>query len=267
MKVGGRPDRSSARAGAAYWSALPSPRYHFQASMLPARSQSPMSVISWLDAGLVPVVDHRVDRHLEADRRAAAVAGEHRDGDGEAAARAAAVDGEAVRVETELGGVGAPSTPGRRSSPRPAPDTGARGPGGTRPRRPPRRRARRSRGDRVLAVDVPQDHAAAVDEVDPGQRPGGVDRPVDPHRDVRRALRAGHRPVLGGDVRIGRYLHGGQHLRSRSRGAATMSGMVLKPPGIACCSWSRGSRTSGSIRSRRDMNPPMAEDRCRMHPT
>src|SRR6266536_5403115 len=36
----------------------------------------------------------------------------------------------------------------------------------------------------------------------------------------------------------------------------TMSGMVLKPPGIASCSWSRGSRTSGSIRSRLDMNPP-----------
>src|SRR6266568_2205663 len=37
---------------------------------------------------------------------------------------------------------------------------------------------------------------------------------------------------------------------------STMSGMVLKPPGIAWSSWSRGSRTSGSIRSRRDMNPP-----------
>ena len=49
MKVGGRPARSSARAGAAYWSAFPSPRYHFQASMLPARSHIPMSMISWLD--------------------------------------------------------------------------------------------------------------------------------------------------------------------------------------------------------------------------
>ena len=49
MKVGGRPARSSARAGAAYWSGLPSPRYHFQASMLPARSHRPMSVISWLE--------------------------------------------------------------------------------------------------------------------------------------------------------------------------------------------------------------------------
>src|SRR5690242_8980363 len=36
----------------------------------------------------------------------------------------------------------------------------------------------------------------------------------------------------------------------------TMSGMVLKPPGIASCSRSRGSSTSGSMRSRRDMNPP-----------
>src|SRR5919107_2172474 len=33
----------------------------------------------------------------------------------------------------------------------------------------------------------------------------------------------------------------------------TMSGMALKPPGSASRSWSRGTRASGSIRSRRDI--------------
>ena len=210
MKAGGRPARFSARAGAAYWSALPSPRYHFQASMLPARSHSPRSVISWLDGVLVPVVDHRVDRHLEADRRAAAVPGEQRKGDRQAAPGAAAVDGQAVRVEAEVGGV-------------------ARHPHQAGVAVFDRRRIRVLRGqavlhghdhrvdvladhgrDRVLAVDVPQDHPAAVDEVDPGQRPGGIHRPVDPYRDVRCALGSGHRPVLGGHVRVRRDLHGRQ---------------------------------------------------------
>jgi hypothetical protein len=44
------------------------------------------------------------------------------------------------------------------------------------------------------------------------QRPGGIHRPVDPHPDVRRALGTWNRPVLGGDVGIGRYLQGGQQL-------------------------------------------------------
>src|SRR6185437_11854912 len=126
--------------------------------------------------GLVPVVDHRVDRHLELDRGTAAVTGQHHGGDGEPAARAAAVDGQPVRVEAELGRVGGhPEQSGVAVL--------------------DRRRVRVLRGqpvlhgddhradvladrrcDRVLALDVAQDHAAAVDEVDPGQRPGGVYR-------------------------------------------------------------------------------------------
>ena len=145
MNVGGQAGQSSQRDGAAYWSGLPSPRYHFQASMLPSRSHSPMSVISWLDGGLVPVVDHRVDRHLEADGRAAAVAGQQHGGDGQSAAGAAAVDGQPVRVDAAARRRGRPSRPVRRSSPRPAPGGGSRGPAGT-PLRPPRRRRdRRSR--------------------------------------------------------------------------------------------------------------------------
>jgi hypothetical protein len=67
--------------------------------------------------------------------------------------------------------------------------------------------------DRVFLFDVTQDHPATMDEVDPGQRPGRVHRPVDPHLDVRRALRPGNRPVLRGHVGVGRDRDGRQHLR------------------------------------------------------
>src|SRR5271166_5144017 len=42
---------------------------------------------------------------------------------------------------------------------------------------------------------------------------------------------------------------------ARAARRCTMSGMELTPPGMAASSWSRGSRTSGWIRSRRDMKP------------
>ena len=266
MNVGGRPARLSARVGAAYWSGLPSPRYHFQASMLPARSHSPMSVISWLDGVLVPVVDHRVDRHLEADRRAAAVAGEHRGGDGKAASRAAAVDGEAVRVKAELGGVARhPQQAGvaildlRRMGVlgRQAVFDGDHhrvdvlADGG---------------GDRVLAVEVAQDHAAAMDVVDPGQHPGGVHRPVDPYLDVRRALRPGHRTVLGADVRVRRYLHGGQH-RAQRGPALHDVGDGVEAAGDRLIQLVQGFAYIRVDQIATGHEPSYGEDRCRMHPT
>jgi hypothetical protein len=69
------------------------------------------------------------------------------------------------------------------------------------------------RGDRVLTVHGAEDHPAAVDEVDARQRAGGVHRPVDPHRDVRRAVRPRNDPVLLDDVRVVRHLDAGQHRR------------------------------------------------------
>src|SRR6266851_772413 len=165
--------------------------------------------------GLVPVVDHRVDRHLEADGRAAAVAGEHRHGDGEAAPGAAAVDGETVWVDAEFGGVaGQPYQAGVAV-------LGRRGIGVLRGQAVLDGDDHRidmladRRRDRVLTVDVAEDHAAAVNEVDAGQRAGGVRRPVDPHGDIRRPVGPGNRAVLRGDVGVGRNLQGGQQLRHR----------------------------------------------------
>src|SRR5690606_40445508 len=58
-----------------------------------------------------------------------------------------------------------------------------------------------------------EDHAAAVDEVDAGQRARRVDRPVDPHGDVGLPGGAGDGAVLLGDVGVLRHLHAGEHVR------------------------------------------------------
>src|SRR5690606_34336649 len=64
------------------------------------------------------------------------------------------------------------------------------------------------RGGGVLTVDVTEDHAATVDEVDAGRLPRRIDRPVDPHGDL--AVRPGNGPVLLDDVRILGHLHTGE---------------------------------------------------------
>src|SRR5690606_18615629 len=64
------------------------------------------------------------------------------------------------------------------------------------------------RGGGVLAVDVTEDHAAAVDEVDAGQLPRRTDPPVDPHGDL--AVRPGNGPVHLDHVRILGHLRPGE---------------------------------------------------------
>ena len=55
--------------------------------------------------GVIGVVEHGVDRHDRREARAAMVAGEERGAEGEAAARAAAEEGEAGGVDPEIGRV------------------------------------------------------------------------------------------------------------------------------------------------------------------
>jgi hypothetical protein len=156
----------------------------------------------------VRVVDHRVDRHDEPQWRALAVACQQGGAESESAARAAAVDRQPVGVDAECDGVvrrphqAGVAVPHRRGmgvlggeavldGDDDCADLGAQhGRGG------------------VLPGDVAENHAAAVDEEDAREHPGGVDRPVDPNGDVRIAVGAGDGAVLLGDVGV---LHDREH--------------------------------------------------------
>ena len=166
--------------------------------------------------------------------------------DGQAAARAAAVDGQPVGVDAELAGVpGRPDQAGVAVLDRRGVRV-SRGPAGTRPnddgadlvadRRRWRPRPR-----------VAEDHAAAVDVVDARAASRARHRAVDAQRDVRLAVRPRVAAVLSGDLRIGREPQGrAQQLPQPWPGARRCPGSTLYPPGrAASMRIQRDSRTPG----------------------
>ena len=106
MKVGGKPERSSARAGAAYidTSIVPrwSPSNAFQPVELLVRSQTPMPWIWWAETVSLRIVEHGAQEHRCPQLRTLPLTREESHARGESAAGTSSADDDTAQVDAQF---------------------------------------------------------------------------------------------------------------------------------------------------------------------